>query len=336
MSIDAHDPMIILCETMKKLWVYDSPIDDVRPANAFAPFPKALPDIDGRLDQWLERASIVPLWSKEWKCRQGWQVGPRVLNDTIWYWFKNGGGWYCLDKADSRKLFRAGDLILIPQGREHTVELYHGQGVRLITAHFHAHIFNSINLLTLMGFPTLVPATANSPFGTASMTLAREYAVQAPGWKRSMADLIFNVLLYIIRHHEASFQPMGGAIHRDLPRLLPALEWLERQLGNSSLTVADLARKAGVSEVYLRRLFRRVTGIGPSAFIQRRRVERACTLLRLTSKSIKQIAAETGFTEPTFFYRVFGRWTSVTPAAYREGKRIFSRPSAALTKNDTL
>ena len=307
---------------MKKPWIHASPTDDMRPADAFAPFPKALPDVAGRLNEWLERAAIVPLFSQEWKCRRGWRTGPRKLNDTFWFWFRNGSGWYCLDKADSRKLFRAGDLLLIPQGKEHTVALHHKQSARMIAVHFHAHVFDNINLLTLAGFPIHVPAMPGSPLGIASMALAREYAIQAPGWRRSMSNHIFDVLLYILRHYGALFQPADILIHQRLLRLLPALEWIERQINNPLLTVGDLAQKTGVSEVYFRKLFRNITDMGPTAFIQRRRVERACVLLRLSSKSIKQVAAETGFTELTFFYRVFNRWTGVTPAAYREGKPL--------------
>ncbi|MFH1969977.1 MAG: AraC family transcriptional regulator [Verrucomicrobiota bacterium] len=309
---------------MTKPWTNISPTDSVRPADTFAPFPKALPNPDGHLDQWLEHTAVVTLCAREWKCKQGWRVGPRMLNDTLWYWFENGSGWYSLGKDGPRKTFRAGDLLLIPQGMEHTVELYRGRGVRHISAHFHAHVFSNINLLTLLGFPCRVSATPHTPFGAASIALTREYAIQSVGWKRAMANHVFNVLLYVIRHYGPLFRPLGGAPHQLLPRLLPALELIEQQLDNPSLAIGDLAQKVGVSEVYLRRLFRTVTGLGPAAFIQRRRIERACTLLRQTSTNIKQIAANTGFGDLTFFYHVFKCWTGITPVAYRKDIEEFA------------
>jgi|GEM_PF-724246 len=323
-SIDAGDPMIILFETMRKYWTNINSVDSMRPSDTFAPFPKASPDPEHRLDQWLEHTAVVVLSAREWKCRQGWRVGPRVLNDTLWYWFENGNGWYSLGKDGLRQTFRAGDLLLIPQGLEHTVELYRGRGVRHIAAHFHAHVFSSINLLTLLGFPCRVPVTPNAPFGAASIALTREYAIQSAGWKRAMANHVFNVLLHVIRHHGSLFRPLGGSPHQLLPRLLPALELIEQQLDNPSLAIGNLAQKVGVSEVYLRRLFRAVTGLGPAAFIQRRRVERSGTLLRQTSTSIKQIAADTGFGDLTFFYHVFKCWTGITPAAYRKDIEEFA------------
>ena len=73
-SIDAGDPMIILFETMRKPFAPASQVDDMRPPGAFAPFPKALPNPDGHLDQWLEHTAVVLLSAREWKCRQGWRV----------------------------------------------------------------------------------------------------------------------------------------------------------------------------------------------------------------------------------------------------------------------
>lgn len=305
---------------MTDSWIQNTPVDKWRATAAFEQFPKALPDPDGRLDQWLEHIRIVPLWTKEWKCAPGWRIGPRVLNETMWYWFQNGSGWFSLGKGGTRKNFRSGDLILIPQGVEHVVRPEDGRGVHNISVHFHVHLFSSVNLLNLLGFPGLVPAPAESPLGTASLALAREYALRAPGWKPAMTNRIYDALLYIIRHHGKLFHPPESSLHQLLPRLLPALECIEHELDNPTLAVGDLARKIKVSEVYLRRLFKKVTGARPAAFIQRRRVERACELLRFTSKGIKLIAAETGFRELTFFYRVFGYWTGTTPARYRQTK----------------
>jgi len=306
-----------------KKWRHYSVIDDVRRPDAFASFRKELPDVNGQLNQWLENVSIIPLWAREWKCKPGWRVGPRILNDSFWYWFENGNGWYSIGKGGSKNTFRAGDLLLIPQGIEHAVALHHGRDVRHISVHFHAYLFGNINLLTLLGFPCRMPVLPTAPFNTASRELTREYAVQSLGWKRAMSDMIFEVLLYVARHYGPSFKPLSGSVHKLLPRLLPALECIELQIDNPDLAVADLAAKVGVSTAYLRRLFIKVTGAGPVVFLQRRRIERACALLRLTSKSIKMIAEETGFREITFFYRVFERWTGATPAKYRQIPQAF-------------
>lgn len=292
-------------------------IDRAREPDTFPRFPQSLADPEGNLAAWLEHVMVVPLSAREWRCRRGWRVGPRVLNDTFWYWFESSGGWYRLGGDGEPRVFGAGDMLLIPQGVEHEVALHHGDGVRHLAVHFHAYLFGNVNLLSILGFPVHMPAREGAPYAGASAALAREYAIQAPGWRRAMADTIFLTLLHMIRHEGPLFQPPSGTIHRLLPRLLPALREIDMRLADPAMSVGDLARKAGMSEVYLRKLFKQVTGMGPAAFVQRRRIEQACLLLRLSGKSIKTIAAETGFNELTFFYRVFSRWTHTTPGRYR-------------------
>jgi AraC-like DNA-binding protein len=43
-------------------------------------------------------------------------------------------------------------------------------------------------------------------------------------------------------------------------------------------------------------------------------------LLTETARSIKQIAAEVGFTSTAAFFRAFKRWTGESPSAYRSAR----------------
>lgn len=302
-----------------KNWLTTCIFDYLRPPADFTPFPHAVSDPEGQINQWLENAVIVPLSAKEYYCKDGWRVGPRVQNDSFWYLFENGNGWCSIGDTGPRRTFKAGDLLLIPSGTPHAVKLHHGQGVRHIAVHFHAHVYGGINLLKLLGFPMHLPASPDTPYAAASDMLTREYALQAPGWKRAFAERVYTVLLNIVRHHWNSFRHPNKQLHEKMPRLLPALEWIERHLGDPELSIGDLARQMSVSEVYMRQLFRQVAKTSPAAYIQQRRIERACALLRLTSKTIKMIATETGFNELSFFYHVFARRTGLTPARYRAG-----------------
>lgn len=289
-----------------------------RDHNTFPPFAYLPADPEHRLDGWLEGAVIQPVSATEWDCFEAWVLGPRVINDSMWFFFIDGSGWGQVDGHGGRFTIGPGDLMLIPQGARHTVRQDPGVKMKLIAVHFHPHVFAGINLLNLAGFPPHAPGSSHAPYAEVSRRLAHEFAVKAPGWRQVFRAGVMEVLLHLTREHGDRFGGLTQAPAKgQLPRVLPALETIEQRLTDPGLSVVDLAKKLFVSEVQFRKLFRRATGLSPIRFIQRRRIEHACTLLRGTGHSIEQVAAECGFVDTPFFYRVFRTWAGTTPAQYR-------------------
>ena len=295
----------------------------MRSESSFTAFPALPKGPPGALSQWLESTRVHPISATEWQCSTEWDLGPRVLNDSMFFWFEDAQGWGRVGEEGEPFTIRSGDLMLIPQGAEHMVRQSPGVAMKLFAIHFHAQVFEGINLLDLLGFPAHVRKTPGAPFESASRRLAREYAVKAPGWRSAMAAEILQVLLFLIRHHGTRFHaPGAGRAHAELPRLLPALEAIDRNLDDPELNVGALAKRVFVSEVQFRKLFKRVTGISPVRFIQRRRVERACVFLRGGEMSVEQVADACGFSDISFFSRVFKAWTRTTPGRYRDAKGV--------------
>jgi AraC-like DNA-binding protein len=83
------------------------------------------------------------------------------------------------------------------------------------------------------------------------------------------------------------------------------------------LTVADLARAAGLSEAHFSREFRRAFGEPPHAYLLTRRLERAAALLRMTDHSIAEICFSVGLQSVGSFTTTFTRTFGCSPSAYR-------------------
>jgi AraC-like DNA-binding protein len=83
------------------------------------------------------------------------------------------------------------------------------------------------------------------------------------------------------------------------------------------LTVADLARAAGLSPAHFSREFRRTFGESPHAYLLTRRLERAASMLRSTDRAIADICFSVGLQSLGSFTTTFTRTFGDSPAAYR-------------------
>jgi len=101
-------------------------------------------------------------------------------------------------------------------------------------------------------------------------------------------------------------------------RLSRVLDYIETRLGESELTLAELAGIASLSPFHFSRAFRTATGRSPHRFVTERRIERAKSLIAGRDSSLAEIAYEVGFSNQAHFSTVFRRLTGSTPKAYRE------------------
>lgn len=86
----------------------------------------------------------------------------------------------------------------------------------------------------------------------------------------------------------------------------------------SDLSLAEIARVAGLSVSHLKTLFRQSTGVPVHQYVLRRRVERAKELLQVDELSITQIAFATGFAHQSHLARHMRKILGTTPAAIRK------------------
>ena len=83
------------------------------------------------------------------------------------------------------------------------------------------------------------------------------------------------------------------------------------------LSVADLARAAGLSRAHFSQEFRRAFGESPHAYLLTRRLERAAAMLRNTDRSVADICVSVGLQSVGSFTTSFTRTYGMPPMAYR-------------------
>ena len=123
------------------------------------------------------------------------------------------------------------------------------------------------------------------------------------------------VVIDTAQRTQSIFMPVGYLLSQD--PLLTKADLLVRRTGKGPMTVKRLAKALGLSERTLNRKFRELTNEPPQAFITRRRVERARTLLETTAQPVKTIARAAGYEDESSFRKAFRKLTLMSPQAYR-------------------
>lgn len=105
--------------------------------------------------------------------------------------------------------------------------------------------------------------------------------------------------------------------NREKRLLRPVLDYLQAHLCDPELPIGELSALAGVSEVYLRRLFKKQLDASPAAYVTRQRMVLAKKLLENEDVSIAEISLQTGYRDPLYFSRLFKKQTGLSPSEYR-------------------
>ncbi len=137
--------------------------------------------------------------------------------------------------------------------------------------------------------------------------------------KKGYCDIIraylIELIIKIFRHMEVSNRSTVPAQSKQL--VDRAIEYLKYNY-NSDIKLEDLAMRSFISKNYFSRLFKDVTGLNFSDYIQKIRVDEACSMLKNTDMKIVDIALHAGFKDMKFFYEVFRKITGKTPGDYRK------------------
>ena len=92
---------------------------------------------------------------------------------------------------------------------------------------------------------------------------------------------------------------------------------IEANLDRPGLSVDDIARSLGVSQMQLYRKVKALLGTGVTDYIQSLRLTKARLLLLQEGSAIAQVAYQTGFSSPSYFATLFKGKYQVSPSEYK-------------------
>ena len=94
--------------------------------------------------------------------------------------------------------------------------------------------------------------------------------------------------------------------------------YMEDNLGNSDITIDDIAQAVAVSRTSLHRKMKQMMGTSPMEFLREARIRKAAKMLTTTEKNVSEIAYLCGFSDPKYFSKCFKTTFGQTPTEYKQ------------------
>lgn len=126
------------------------------------------------------------------------------------------------------------------------------------------------------------------------------------------------IAIHLARNYTALTDKASRGDSPALPgfKLRRITDWMAANLAEE-FSLPRLAHRAGMSEFHFNRLFKRATGMPPSQYQIKLRLDTARRLLRETKKSVITIANDVGYGNPSHFAQLFRKETGLSPTDYR-------------------
>jgi len=99
--------------------------------------------------------------------------------------------------------------------------------------------------------------------------------------------------------------------------VLKAQQWMEEHF-SKNISIDAAARHVSLSPRHFKRRFKKATDENPLSYLQQIRLEAAKKRLETTTENIDEITHQIGYEDSSTFRRLFKKYTSLSPRAYRD------------------
>lgn len=140
----------------------------------------------------------------------------------------------------------------------------------------------------------------------------------------------FTVLKTLFDIFEIAFENTANYESNSNPYINATLSYIENHYAEN-INIGEIAKELFISQYYLCRLFKTHTGLTIGNYLLNYRMSAAKKLLSETNCKIVNIAAETGFTDCSYFCKLFLKYEHVTPTEYRKRQQFHKVSAQAQT-----
>lgn len=219
-----------------------------------------------------------------------------------------GQGWVRIGAASAP--VRAGQTVLIAPRQPHSYGAAPSNAWTIVWAHFGGEELRFWwRLLALPKEGGIVQTRCRAP---EQLELGRVHEQLAAGYDEPRQIAAAAALRWSL----AQLSGTGESARGERDEIEAVATWMREHVGQR-VTVATLARRAGLSSAHFSSCFRQHAGFAPIDYFLRLKIRRACGMLDVTPWTVSRIARELGYEDAFYFSRLFRSIMGSSPMAYR-------------------
>ncbi|MBN2375820.1 MAG: helix-turn-helix domain-containing protein [Sedimentisphaerales bacterium] len=157
---------------------------------------------------------------------------------------------------------------------------------------------------------------------------------QQPEGYSSAADYLESIGILkqlLARFFRGKIKPSDDEKTQQLRRFRNVIRYINDNL-HEIISVEYLSHIACLNSDYFSKLFKKVMGVAPIEYVNRKRIEKVQLLLVTTNYNLDKIALEAGYRNLSYFSRQFKKYSGMTPGKYR---RVNFGPLAPLAQKSS-
>ncbi|WP_248926071.1 helix-turn-helix domain-containing protein [Paenibacillus hamazuiensis] len=147
--------------------------------------------------------------------------------------------------------------------------------------------------------------------------MSAEMTAKQPGHRHAVRLLLHRLLLVLNRFAQTDLPKVSDGIPIGPSWMNESLQHIDRHHAEPGLGLSVLAQRAAVTASHFSRVFKQLTGMKVTDYINAKRIVHAKELLAGSDDSIDTIAAHCGFESLPYFHRTFKALAGCTPGVYR-------------------
>ncbi|MBC7958293.1 MAG: helix-turn-helix transcriptional regulator [Vallitaleaceae bacterium] len=147
--------------------------------------------------------------------------------------------------------------------------------------------------------------------------LLKEYVENNRGQEFAISTYFLTLITYLSRQFDSNQNTASSKLYR----LSNAILYLQSNF-LEPIHIDDVAAISYLSTRQFARVFKKSFEMSPKEYLIKLRLDYACRLMEQSHKTISEVALESGFSDISFFSRIFKSKIGVSPKIYRKSRII--------------